>query len=103
MVYSDAMEWQRQAERTITMIPGRILKATRIMSGGSGPHIKKLAIRDTTTAIGPIMVSAWFPSMKEIQNMLSGAPIYLAISGKEHPAVALTVGPLPDEEKVEVK
>lgn len=50
-----------------------------------------LAIRDVATEQGNFMVSAWEPSVEEMQAMINGASVQLWIRGVAHPVVALKV------------
>lgn len=53
----------------------------------------------------PVLVSAWMPSIGDIERMVEGKPIYLTIVGTAMPPVSLsTESPFPEEEeKVQIE
>ncbi len=69
------------------MHTGHIENATRMLGS--------LAIRDETTLGGPGMISAWFPSLAELELLNQGAPIYVTIFGDAHPPLSVSVGSPP--------
>ena len=81
------------------MQAGRIDGATRNLGAPRGWDERRqgrcggLAVRDQTTAAGPAMTSAWFPTEAEIARLRAGAPVYLTVVGGIHPPVAMAVGP----------
>ena len=56
-----------------------------------------LAIRDENVEGANWMVSAWTMSVEEIARHTNGGPLYLSISGVNHPVVSMHVGEPIDE------
>ena len=57
-----------------------------------------LPLKDIIYADGtPAMESAWFPTPKELEALMAGAPVLLEILGTGHPPVSLKVGNPPEE------
>lgn len=83
------------------MMPGHINGATRRIGAPEGWDAKKegvcgfLHVRDTLTASGNAMTTAWFPNTDELARIAAGAPIYLMILGRGHPVVSMGVGNAP--------
>jgi hypothetical protein len=81
---------------------GRIEGATRVLGKAQG--YVPLPVRDTAvlfrggdTQPTPVMMTAWFPTMEELQALVGGAPVYLYVVGYQHPPVKLEVGEAPDD------
>jgi hypothetical protein len=81
------------------MQSGRIANATRFIGKSQGYH--GLAVRDETincTVNGPdtpVMVTAWFPTPKELAALNAGAPVHVRILGAMHPPIMVDVGDIP--------
>lgn len=75
------------------MLIGRVEGATRTLGGSNAnqPEYIGLPIRDEDTALGPVMVSAWFPTPVELEALKKGQPIYLYVFGRQHPPVSMQV------------
>lgn len=77
------------------MLIGRIHGATRVLgkpADMTDEECGPLAIRDTPSEQGNVMVSAWIPTPDELVHLAQGAPIYLYVWGNGHPPVAIEVG-----------
>jgi hypothetical protein len=76
------------------MQPGMINNHTRVVGKSQG-YIG-LPLRDELTADGiPVMLSCWFPSPAELQDIIDGAPILLMVMGTQHPPVIVGTGEVP--------
>lgn len=42
------------------------------------------------------MVSAWFPTPKELEDLRNGAAIHIRILGDSHPPIMVSVGKVPE-------
>lgn len=79
---------------------GRIKNATRVIGKSQG--YMGLPLRDEliNCAVSgqdtPVMVTAWYPSMDELQALIDGAPIHLTVIGTVHPPVMMKTGDAPD-------
>jgi hypothetical protein len=79
------------------MIVKRIENASRILGApedwkDDGSSCVGLPVRDVSTDQGMFMVSAWEPTLEEIELITKGHSIQLWIRGTSHPVVSLTVG-----------
>lgn len=79
---------------------GRISGATRVVGKSQG--YMGLPIRDETTCCkvsgnAPSMVTAWFPTPKELALLNAGAPVHVRILGNVPPPMLVEVGEAPDE------
>lgn len=75
---------------------GMIEGATRVIGRSQG--YMGLPLKDIVYADGtPAMESAWFPTPKELEALMAGAPVLLEILGTGHPPVSLKVGNPPEE------
>lgn len=80
---------------------GRIQGATRILNKPVDWDEERdglcgtLPIRDERTTACDTMISAWLPTLEEIERIVQGAPIYLHVVGRVHPPVSVGVGPRP--------
>lgn len=78
---------------------GMIEGATRVIGksqGYLGLPLRDIVIDSTVTGPDtPAMETAWFPTPKEIDAIVAGAPIILCVIGTGHPPVMLTVGQEP--------
>jgi hypothetical protein len=83
------------------MLIGHIEGATRKLGRPRGWNearhgkLATLPIRDEVVNGVNEMVSAWIPTPDEIARIEAGAPIYLRITGRQHPPVLLSVGDPP--------
>lgn len=81
------------------MLNGRIKNATRVIGKSQG--YMGLPLRDEKINCKvngpdtPSMVTAWFPTPKEIKAILEGAPIHVRILGVNHPPIMVDVGEVP--------
>jgi hypothetical protein len=81
------------------MIIGRIEGATRELGKPAnwdetnpGQTCQSLPVVDIPPELGgPQMVSAWFPTPDEVQRIVAGEPVYLAVFGTVHPPVCVWV------------
>lgn len=76
------------------MLIGHIEGANVILAppeGMSKDDCSALPVRVSATNVGPVMVSAWFPTPGELARLNLGAAIHLHIFGQAHPPVAVTV------------
>lgn len=74
------------------MFSKRIENATRNLGAPtevSSKDCSHLWIRDGESSLGPVMVSAWEPTPKELEILVKGGTIYLTICGNIHPMVSL--------------
>jgi hypothetical protein len=78
---------------------GMIEGATRVIGksqGYLGLPLRDIVIDSTVTGPDtPAMETAWFPTPKEIDAIIAGAPIILRVIGTGHLPVMLTVGEEP--------
>lgn len=75
------------------MIAGCIEGATHKLMPTSDDCMP-LAIRRTAFTDGTsIMVSAWYPTPKEIEAMSRGEPVYVTVFGDGHPPMYVGVKP----------
>ena len=78
---------------------GMIEGATRVIGksqGYLGLPLRDIVLDDTVTGPQtPAMETAWFPTPKEIDAIIAGAPIILRVIGTGHPPVMLLVGQEP--------
>lgn len=81
---------------------GRVKNATRVLGksqGYLGLPIRDEPINCTVGGQGtPSMVTAWFPTPKELAALNAGAPVHLRILGNAHPPVMVEVGQIPGTE-----
>lgn len=77
---------------------GRIQGATRVL--GDARYLS-LPIRDCMLLgegpAKPCMESAWFPTPRELEALLAGAPIIVRLLGIAHPPIMVSVGERPLE------
>lgn len=78
---------------------GRIKDATRVLGKSQG--YKGLPVRDEFVVNGdgsktPYMVTAWFPTPKELEALNAGAPVHVRIIGTGHPPIRVDVGDIPE-------
>jgi hypothetical protein len=80
---------------------GRIEGATRELGkaqGYRGLPVRDEEVNSTVTGPGtPAMVTAWFPTPKELAALNAGAPVHVRIVGTVHPPIMVEVGNVPDE------
>lgn len=77
------------------MIAGVPKGATRIIGKSQG--YLGLPIRDEKTGEGtPCMVTAWFPTEKELAALNSGASVQIHLQGSAHPPIMVDVGDPPE-------
>lgn len=73
---------------------GRVEGTTRVLGKAQG--YLGLPIRDEllpfVAGLAPSMVSAWFPTPREIEALAAGAPIHVRILGTAHPPIIVEVG-----------
>lgn len=75
---------------------GMIAGATRVIGRSQG--YMGLPLKDIMYADGtPAMASAWFPTPKELEALMVGAPVILEVLCAGHPPVKLSVGDAPDD------
>lgn len=80
---------------------GRIKNATRTIGKSQG--YMGLPIRDekiNCTVNGEetsAMVTAWFPTPKELEALNAGAPVHVRLLGINHPPIMVDVGEIPTE------
>ena len=82
----------------IDTIPG----ATVVLGAPKGwdPAVEGVECRGLPVIFnGQTFTSQWRPSPDEIAAIFAGAPIHLHIYGDSHPPVALSVGPIPGQER----
>ena len=77
------------------MMINAIEGATRRIGKSQG--YKGLPLRDEVGQFGPMMVTSWQPTPKEVEAIAAGAPIYLYVLGSAHPPVMLEVGEAPHD------
>lgn len=95
------------------MLAGRILGATDVYGPPSGWDKKKdgplprLHVRKARYGRHDALISAFYPTLSEIQDMHHGAPVHLSLLAKFQPPVRITVGepadimhPLPNAVRV---
>ena len=79
---------------------GRIEGATRVLGksqGYMGLPIRDEAVVCTVGGPGmPSMVTAWFPTPKEIEAIVAGAPVHVRLIGSSHPPIIVEVGTVPE-------
>lgn len=79
---------------------GRIKGATRVIGKAQGYF--GLPLRDEVincSVNGPstaAMRTAWFPTPKQIEAIILGAPVHVIILGTLHPPMMVEVGETPD-------
>ncbi len=82
------------------MLIARIENATRVVGKSQGylglPIRDEVVIDPTTDEKTPVMVTAWEPSIEEIEALRQGAKIHLTLYGYMHPPVRIDVGPIPE-------
>lgn len=80
---------------------GVIQHTTRTLGksqGYLGLNIRDVLLENEDGTLGTqAMQSAWFPTPKELEALLNGAPIILTVLGTAHPPVKLDVGLAPQE------
>lgn len=78
---------------------GMIEGHTRILGksqGYLGLPLRDVLVNSTVTGEWtPAMETAWFPTPKEIEAIMAGAPIILCVIGTGHPPVMMSVGDIP--------
>jgi hypothetical protein len=78
---------------------GRIKDATRTIGksqGYMGLPLRDELINCKVSGQGtPAMVTAWFPTPKELEDMNAGAPVHVKILGTVHPPIMVEVGEVP--------
>ncbi len=78
---------------------GRIENATRVIGKSQGyiglPLRDETIVDCTNGKETPVMVSAWYPTMEELQALIDGAPIHLRLFGTVHPPVMILTGDTP--------
>lgn len=84
------------------MLPGRIEGANAKLSQPSGwdtttrGPVAALHVRKANTNAGPVIMSAWFPSIDEINAIQAGAPVIITIVGSSQPVMGVGVGKTPE-------
>jgi hypothetical protein len=80
---------------------GRIKGTTRVIGKSQGylglplrDEVINCAVNGEQT---PAMVTAWFPTPKELAALNAGAPVHVRIIGTGHPPIMVEVGETPDE------
>lgn len=80
---------------------GRISGTTRVIGKSQGYFGLPLRDIELNCSVDgentPAMQTAWFPTPKEIEEILAGAPIILTVIGTRHPPVMLSTGLEPKE------
>lgn len=76
------------------MNPLRIKGETRRLAEEQGEYTA-LSIRDDVISGVPIMYSLWEPTPRELNELLLGGSVRLAIAGKVHPPIHLSTQPAP--------
>jgi hypothetical protein len=78
---------------------GRIKDATRVIGqsqGYMGLPLRDEPINCKVTGEGtPSMVTAWFPTPKELDALVAGAPVHVRLIGTAHPPIMVEVGETP--------
>ncbi|MBI1214152.1 MAG: hypothetical protein GC190_22035 [Alphaproteobacteria bacterium] len=83
------------------MHPGRIAGANAALGQPKNwnatiqGRVITLHVRKANTNAGPVMQSAWLPTLEEIEAIRAGAPVILTIVGEVHPPVGVSVGEAP--------
>lgn len=83
------------------MLPGRIkganaeLKQPRDWNTTVQGKVVSLHVRKATTNAGPVMQSAWLPTLDEIEALRAGAPVHITVVGTAHPPIGVSVGEPP--------
>jgi hypothetical protein len=79
---------------------GRIKGATRLLGksqGYLGLPVRDELINDAVNGENtPAMVTAWFPSPRELAALNAGAPVHVRILGTGHPPIMVEVGEPPE-------
>jgi hypothetical protein len=79
---------------------GRIKGATRLLGksqGYLGLPVRDELINDAVNGENtPAMVTAWFPSPRELAALNAGAPVHVRILGTGHPPIMVEVGESPE-------
>ncbi len=79
---------------------GRIKNATRVVGKSQG--YMGLPIRDEFINCKingpntPSMITAWFPTPKELEMIIAGAPVHVRLIGINHPPIMVEIGEVPD-------
>ena len=78
------------------MMIARIPNATRVIGKRQGYLGLPLRDEKRSTAVDgpetPVMVTAWEPTPDELERLVKGAYVHLAVVGTQHPPVLLEVG-----------
>ena len=72
------------------MIVCMVKGATRRLGKDQG--YRELPIRDEIRDGAKVMVSAWEPTPKELQQLNAGAKVKVTVLGVEHPPIVVEVG-----------
>ncbi len=79
---------------------GRIKNATRVIGKSQGymglPLRDELINEKVSGENTPSMITAWFPTPKELDAINKGAPIHVRIIGTMHPPIMVEVGEIPE-------
>lgn len=79
---------------------GRIKNTTRVIGksqGYIGLPVRYETINDKVNGENtPSMVTAWFPTPKELEAINKGAAIHVRILGNRHPPIMVGVGEVPE-------
>ena len=79
---------------------GRISNATRVLGKSQGylglPIRDELINCSVNGEATPSMVTAWFPTPKELAALNAGAPVHVRILGVVHPPILVEVGEAPE-------
>lgn len=79
---------------------GHVEGCTRVLGKSQG--YLGLPIRDETISCKvngtstPAMVTAWFPTPKELEALNAGAPVHVRLLGTGHPPIMVEVGAAPE-------
>lgn len=78
---------------------GRVAGATRVLGksqGYMGLPVRDDVVNSTVTGQNtPCMVTAWFPTPKELEALNAGAPVHVRLIGTAHPPIMVEVGEVP--------
>jgi hypothetical protein len=81
---------------------GRVEGATRVIGKSQGYLGLPLRDEAINCAVNgeqtPVMVTAWFPTPKELAALNAGAPVHVRIIGTGHPPIMVEVGEPPDDD-----